>query len=144
MSYNTAAVANELVTVLSGLSGMGGAQIGAPEAVGPRVSSYVTMGGQRTIKKATGVTQRETRFFCVLVYRVEETETAAEATLMTLVDAFFNALDADLTLNGTVFSLQADSQAADEPEYQMRSGKEYREYPIVVTVIQRDSYTVNP
>lgn len=144
MSFDSTAVANQLVTVLTGLSGMGAAQIGAPESVGPRVMSYVTMGSQQTVRKATGVMQREGRFFCMFAYRVDGAEATAETTLMGLVDAFLAALHADLTLGGTVFSLEANSLAADEPEYQLRAGKEYREYPVMVTVTQRDGYTVNP
>lgn len=144
MAYNSAAVAAQLKTVLEGLSGMGAVQIGAPESVGPRVSAYVTLGGQANERKATGIMQRETRFYCMLAYRVDGAETTAETTLMDLADAFLNALHADLTLAGTVEALSADSVAADEPDYQLRAGKEYREYPIIVTVIQRDSYEVNP
>lgn len=144
MAYNSGAVANQLVTVLDGLSGMGAAQIGAPESVALRVSAYVTMGSQSVVRKATGITQRESRFFVLFAYRVEGAESTAETTLMGLVDAFFNALYADLTLGGTVHSLEANSQAADEPDYQLRAGKEYREYPVTVTVIQRDSYDINP
>lgn len=145
MSYNTAAVAAELVSILSGLSGIGAAQIGSPESIGVKVSAYVTMGGQSAIRKATGLAQRETRFYCLFAYRVEGAEATAETTLMGLVDAFMNAIDADLTLNGTVPGVvSVDSSAADEPEYQLRAGKEYREYPVIVTVVQRDSYTVNP
>ncbi len=144
MSFNSTAVANQLVTLLTGLSGMGSAQIGAPETFGPRVGSYVTMGSQNTVRKATGVIQRETRFFCMIAYRVDGAEATAETTLMALVDAFMAALHADLTLSGTVTGLEANSLAADEPDYQLRAGKEYREYPVVVTVTQRDSYEVNP
>jgi hypothetical protein len=144
MSFDSTAVANQLVTVLAALDGMGAAQIGAPESVGPRVVSYVTMGSQRSERKATGVMQRSGRFFCMFAYRVDGAETTAETTLMDLVDAFLTALYADLTLAGTARSLEADSQAADEPEYQLRAGKEYREYPVVVTVVQQDSYAVNP
>ncbi len=145
MSYNTSAVATELVSILSGLSGIGAAQIGAPESIGVKVSAYVTMGGQATTRKATSLTQRETRFFCLFAYRVEGAEATAETTLMGLIDDFMNAIDADLTLNGTVAGVvSVDSSSADEPEYQLRAGKEYREYPVIVTVIQRDSYTVNP
>lgn len=144
MSYNTTAVANALVTTLSGLSGMGAVQIGAPESVGHRVVSYVTMGSQSTTRKATGIMQRESRFFVMFAYRVDGAEATAETTLMGLVDAFFVALQADLTLGGAVHAAEFSSLAADEPEYQLRAGKEYREYPVVVTVIQRDSYAVNP
>lgn len=144
MSYNSGAVAAKLVTLLTGLSGMGTAQIGAPESVGPKVSAYVTMGGQSVVRKATGITQRESRFFVLFAYRVDGAEGTAETTLMEGVDAFLAALYADLTLDGTVYALEASSAAADEPDYQLRAGKEYREYPMIVTVIQRDSYAVNP
>lgn len=144
MSFNNTAVLNRLQTILTGLSGMGAAQIGAPEAVGPRVMSYVTMGSQSTTRKATGVIQRETRFFVMFAYRVDAAEATAETTLAGLVDAFLVALHADLTLAGTVEALETNSLAADEPEYQLRAGKEYREYPVVLTTVQRDSYTVNP
>ncbi len=144
MAFNSTNVANQLNTILTALSGMGTAQIGAPESVGPRVMSYVTMGGLTTGRTVTGVVQRESRFFCMFAYRVDGAEATAETTLMGLVDAFLAALHADLTLAGTVRSLEANSANADEPEYQLRAGKEYREYPVTVTVTQRDSYTVNP
>jgi hypothetical protein len=119
---------------------MGAVQIGAPESVGPRVTSYVTMGSQNTVRKVIGTVQRESRFSCMFAYRVDGSEATAETTLMGLVDAFMDALHADLTLAGTVDSTEANSQGADEPDYQLRAGKEYREYPVVVTVIQRGSY----
>lgn len=144
MAFNSSAVATQLVTVLGGLSGMGDSQIGAPESLGPRVGSYVTMGGQQNVRKVTGVMQRESRFLCMFAYRVDGAEATAETTLMGLVDDFLQALFADLTLSGTVDSLEVDTAAADEPDYQLRAGKEYREYPVVVTVVQRDSYTANP
>jgi hypothetical protein len=123
---------------------MGLAQIGAPESVGPKVLSYVTMGGQRPLRKATGIMQREQRFMVMFAYRVDGAEATAETTLMGLVDAFLGALYADLTLSGTALALDIDTSAADEPEYQLRAGKEYREYPVIVTAVQQDSYEVNP
>ena len=144
MSFNSLVVANQLVAVLQGLNGMGAVQIGVPESVGPRVMSYVTMGGQTTARRATGTLLREARFLCMFAYRVDGAEATAETTLMGLVDAFLGALYADLTMGGTVLGLEASSQAADEPDYQLRAGKEYREYPVMVTVTQQGSYEVNP
>lgn len=144
MSYNSAAVANQLATVLAGLAGMGGSQVGAPESIGKQVTSYVTFGSFSPTRKTNGVVQREQRFFCMFAYRVDGNETAAETALMGLVDAFLVALQADFTLNNTVKSLEASSQAADEPDYQLRAAKEYREYPVVVTVTQQANYAVNP
>lgn len=144
MAYNASAVATEIVSLLNGLSGMGAAQIGAFESVGPRVSSYVTLGSQSTIRKTTDTTQRESRFFVMFAYRVDGAEATAETTLMDLVDDFMDAVAADLTLGGTVHATEINSQAADEPEYQLRAGKEYREYPVMLTVTQRSTYEVNP
>lgn len=144
MAFDSSAVATQLVAVLSDLDGMGAAQIGAPESVGPRVHAWVTMGSQAPVRRATGTMERQSRFMVMLAYRVDNAEATAETTLMGLVDDFMEALFADLTLSGTVDALEVTSLAADEPDYQLRAGKEYREYPLVVTVIQRGAYTVNP
>lgn len=144
MAYNSSGAANALVTLLTGLTGMGNVQIGSPESMTTRVSAFVTLGSQSTTRKATGITQRETRFFVMLAYRVDGAEATAETTLMGLADAFMDALAADKTLGGVCVDLEANSLAADEPDYQLRAGKEHREYPIVVTVTQRSTYEVNP
>ena len=144
MAYDSAAVLTQLNSILAGLSGMGLAQIGAPESVGPRVSAYVTLGSQAPTRPAGGLTQRQSRFFCMFAYRVDGSEAMAETTLAALVDAFFQAIHDDLTLAGTVHTAEVESQAADEPEYQLRAGKEYREYPVMITVTQRSTYAVNP
>lgn len=144
MSLNNGTVAAQLVTLLSGLSGMNSAQIGAPESFGTKVNSFVTMGSQNVVRKNTGTTRRATRFFVMFVYRVDGAEATVETTLMSLVDAFMVAIHNDLTLNGTVRDTEVSSLAADEPEYQLRAGKEYREYPIVVTTYQDGSFEVNP
>lgn len=144
MSFNTLSVATQLVSVLTDLSAVNSAQIGAPESVNVRLSAYVTMGSQTTKRKTSATTQRQTRMFVMFMYRVDGNETAAETALMQTVDAFFTALHADLTLNGACTDLEVNSLAADEPEYQIRTGKEAREYPVVVTVTQEGTYEVNP
>lgn len=144
MSLDTGAAAAAIVTILEGLAGMGVVQIGAPESVGPRVSAYVSMGSQRVMKKAAGVVGREARIFVQLAYRVDGAETTAETTLMGLVDDLIDALNADVTLGGVVSGSEIDTGMADEPDYQLRAGKEYREYPVVVTVRQYGTYAVNP
>jgi hypothetical protein len=144
MAYDSAAVAGALVGVLENLSGLAVAQLGAPQAVGPRVSAWVTLGSQEVIRKAAGVTQRQARFMVMFCYRVDGAESDAEEALMDLVDAFMEALADDLTLGGTALALEFSSQAADEPDYQLRAGKEFREYPVVVTAVQRSGYEVTP
>lgn len=144
MSINTLAAANGIIAVLEQLSGLATVQIGVPLSVGTTVSAWVGLGGQADVRKATAVVQKRTRFFVMFCYRVDGNETTAETALMTLVDAFTVALNADLTLGGTVKELTISSAAADEPDYQLRAGKEYREYPMVIEATQHGSYTVNP
>jgi hypothetical protein len=145
MSFNTLAVANQLVAMLEGLTGIGTVQKGAPVDVPTRVSAYVTMGSQPQTRKHAGSVERWPHYFVNFAYRVEKGgEAAAEEALMALVDGFQAALYADLTLGGTCLDLEVDTGLADEPEYQLRTGKEYREYPIVVKAKQTGSYTVNP
>lgn len=144
MALNTQAVADALVAVLSGLSGIGAVQIGVPESTSPRVSAYVTMGSQPNERKATGLVRRNARYFVLFAYRVDKAETKAETTLMGLVDAFLAALYADLTLGGACKSIEIDTGLADTPDYQLRADKEYREYPVIVTAAQDANYNTNP
>lgn len=144
-SVNTSGAATAVKTILEGLSGMTSVQIGAPEAIGPTVSAWLTMGSANDVRKTTGTTQRQQRIFIVFCYRVQGSgEVTAETTLMGLVDAFFAAVNADKSLGGAVDSAEVSSLAADEPEYQLRAGLEYREYPMVVVYTQQGAYEVNP
>ena len=144
MAFATKAVATQLVTILSGLSGMGAAQIGAPESFSPRVGAYVTMGSQSESRHATGVKRANNRYMVMFHYRLDGSESAAEEALMDLVDAFKVAINADLTLAGNAKGAELDMGLADLPEYQLRAGKEVREYPIIVIATQDGTYTVNP
>lgn len=141
-AYNTPAAAAALVNVLSDLGIP--AQLGAPEAVQTRLTAWVTLGGQVIERKHMARTQRRTRFFVMLMYRVDRSEDTAEAQLMGVVDQLVAAIQADYTLGGVVDDAQINSMAADEPDYQARAGREYREYPFIVEVTQRDGFEVNP
>lgn len=146
MAFNTPAVADALVTLLQGLTSMATATVqkGAPMSVGTRRAAYVTAGAQRPEPKAGGMTMNDSRFFIDLAYRLDGDESAAETWLMTVIDEFLAAISADLTLGGTVSNVEIDMGMSEEPEYRERGAKEYREYPIVLTVRQYGSYVVNP
>ena len=144
MAFDTEAVATKLVTMLAAISGISAAQLGAPESVGPKLSAYVTAGSQSLNNKVTGIVRREARYFVSLAYRVDNSEATAETTLMDTLDLFLAAVHADKTLGGTCLEARIDTSLADTPEYVMRAGKEFREFPILVTAVQHDSYTVNP
>lgn len=142
MAYSLTAPANRLLAIAQGLSGIGGAQIGVPESIGQRVYAFITAGGAVTGRKAAGVMYRDQRYRVVFVYRLDGAEATAEATLMALVDAFLAALHADLTLAATCEGIEIDAGLADAPEYQIRAGKEFREWPLVVTARQYATHNV--
>lgn len=144
MSFNTPAGATALVSVLTGLTGMGSVQIGVPESIGKQVSAYVTAGGSMPVEKTTGTLARDQRYNCTLCYRVDDSETAAETTLMGLLDLFIAALMADRTLGNVCKNLTIDLTLADSPQYLIYAGKEYREFPVVVTLRQYDTFNPNP
>ncbi len=144
MSFNTLACGTAIINVLTGLGSLAQVQFGAPDSVGVRVSAFVTMGGQTIGPKTTGTTKREARYFVELAYRLDGTETTAETVMMGIVDAFIAAIFADLTLAGTCQYTEISLALADAPEYRTLVGKEYREYPIVLTCCQYGTYNTNP
>lgn len=137
MTFDTAAGAEHIKTILSGLSGIGGAQIGVPESIGPRVWGYVTAASQDIGRKTTGgLYQRDARYTATLAYRLDGAEAAAETALMGLLDAFITALLTNrLLVDGSEINA-VDTGLADLPEYVARAAKEYREYPIIITIRQ--------
>lgn len=140
MAFDSKAPLNRLITVLTSLPGIQAVYKGVPESIGNKVCAYVTLGGQRSFDKSSGLRQREMRYRITLAYRVAGAEADAEDKVAELLDALESALYADRTLNGTVESLEADFSMADEPRYAPVAGVEYREYPIVVTVKQSRTY----
>src|SRR5690606_10666957 len=84
MAFATKAVANRLVVILSGLTGLANAQLGVPESTGPRINAYVTMASQTVAPRASAVMQRQARYLVVFAYRLDGAEATAESTLMDL------------------------------------------------------------
>lgn len=144
MALNTVAVADALVAILEAIAEVvaaGEVGIGVPESTGKRVSAYVTMGSQPNGQKATGLIQRDARYMILLAYRVDKDQELAERTLMSMVDHLLAALYADLKLGGACSNIEIDTGLADTPDYQLRAGKEFREYPVIVTARQYANYT---
>ena len=151
MAYNTKAVAARLESIIEGLSGIGWVQYGAPLSTSKRVGAYITMGSQQSSPKFTGNTVRDARYFVNFCYRLDGAESSAETTLMDLVDAFLQALYDDLTLKDPATGVPTcqgaigiDTGLADEPHYWERAGKEFREYPIVITARQYSTFNTSP
>lgn len=135
-----------LVNVLAGLSGMGAdvVTMGVPESIGPRLSAYVVSASRVITKKATGITASDPRFNCVLAYRADGDVAAAEYQLIGVLDAFIDALNADLTLGGVCYGVEIDLTLSDTPQYFIRAGKEFREYPVLVTLRQYGAFNPRP
>lgn len=135
--FDTAGGAQALLTIVQGLS-VGG-QIGVPETPGARMYCSVTAAGQVyqkiTLGANAGKTSRDTRYNLTMVYRLDGNEAAAELALMAKLDLIAAAL-AIGTETGHGMVVAFDTGLADTPDYQLRAGKEYREYPILVTLRQ--------
>lgn len=144
MAVDSTNIANAIVDVLEGLTGIGPVQIGVPKSFTERIHAFVTMAGKPMGRKNAGMTYVDHRFFVNFVYRVADAESTAETTLMALVDEFLEALHDDLTLGGVCEGLDMDVTAPDEPEYRIYAGREYRDYPVVISARQYGSYATNP
>jgi hypothetical protein len=140
--FNTAGPLQALYDLLTTLTvpGLQRVYIGAPESFSNQVSAYVAVAGQRIVDKATGLLQREARYLVVLGYRVKDHEDTAETTLAAIVDAFVTAIYQDRTLAGWSRVTSVDLTQADTPQYEIVAGQEYRRLPMVVTVLQSQTY----
>lgn len=147
MAFNLLAVADQLAAVVGTALGTGPVQFGAPLAIGPKVSGYLTLGDQPTILKTNTSVQRDCHFFLDISYRIDDDVaqvTVAERALMTFVDTFHKAIFADLSLNRTCMATRLETGLAETPEYRVRAAREFREYPIVVSCTQQDTYNPTP
>lgn len=137
MSFDTTYGANHILALLAGLEGIGGVQIGVPESIGPRIYGYVTAASQSLAKKSVGGRwAREARYTATLAYRLDGQESTAETALMLLLDAFIEALLSNQILSDGSQITAIDTGLADLPEYVARAAKEFREYPIIITIQQ--------
>lgn len=144
MAFDTLSTATAIADLLGSISGISTVQFGAPLAIGPKVSAYITIGQQPSDVKTQGTTWRDAHYFVDLCYRVDDAESDAETSLMAALDAIQAAVYADKTLGGIVSNTTIDTGMADEPEYRIRAGREFREYPIVLICRQYGTYEVNP
>src|SRR3990172_8154462 len=78
MSFDSIGGANAIKDILAGLSGIGGAQIGVPESIGPRVWGYVTVGSMIILPGTPGSTDRDTHYMATLAYRLDDNEATAD------------------------------------------------------------------
>lgn len=142
MAFNTAAPLNQLITILTAISGIRQVYKGAPENFAKNVVAYVAAGQQDIRRHTTGTTRRRASYFVGLAYRVSDAEADAEGILCDSLDAFIAAVMADLTLNGTCKETVLDFTLASAPEYEVRAGREFRVYPLLVHCTQDGTYAL--
>lgn len=118
--------------------------IGTPESLGRQAAGYVTLGSAQTRDVlAGGTVERMVDVHVVFGYRVRGAESSAETDIAAAVDAFTAAFYAsDRKLDGAGESAELDFGLVGSAEYQQIAGQEYRLYPIVVRVKQRQSFAV--
>lgn len=148
MAFDTVGPMNHILSVLATVPNIATVQLGAPLSWAKRTSAYVTLGPQPSdIKTAGGTVWRDAHYFVDIGYRCDDDGngvTEAELVLAAAVDALQRMVYADKTLGGLVQDTKIDTGLSQEPEYRMRAGKEYREYPVVLVCRQYDSYKSVP
>jgi hypothetical protein len=117
---------------------------GEPMVGGARIIAVVTAAGEGpSASLSSQLLRQPLRFHITLGYALDGDSTGAEEAMCLLKDALRRALYAAMRtkLGGVVDSLEApDFTPADNPDYRVRAGDEYREYPIVVTAWQQETF----
>jgi hypothetical protein len=148
MPLNTKAPLNQLVTMVSALPGMDQVIKGVPRGFDRPVVALVAFGGQTIEDKSTGVLERVATYFVFLGAAIEGENgdeealavSAAEDVLGDLVDAFIAAWVVDRRLAGTAASSRLRFDLANDPEYRIILGPEYRVFPLQVLVTQTQNF----
>lgn len=139
---NSTAPLNRLVALLQGLSGIQQVYVGVPESIGPQVVAYIALGGQQYAELSPGLRRRTAHYFVGFAYAVAGAEATAETTMASLIDAFGIALMAERRTNlaGTADALDWDFSLGNSPVYAPVAGQEFRLFPVLVSVVQQQSY----
>ena len=122
----------KVITIVSGLSGMGTVSKGVPESLDTRAAAYCCLGTTSPTNWALASKGRTVDILIVFYYRVAGAEATAEDAICDFVDLLIDALEADETLGGLCYEATLDFSLASSPEYQAFAGEEDRRYPVVV------------
>lgn len=143
MGFDAPAALNAVKAFSEGATGFT-ISMGTPENLARRAAGYVTLGpAQPGDVAAGGLIERRVECHLVLGYRVKGAEATAELDIAAAVDAFTVAFYAsDRSLGGAGESAELDFGLVGSAEYEQIAGQEFRLYPIVVRVKQRQSMAV--
>jgi len=143
-ALDTTAGGNAIIALLGSILSISHVQWGVPESASTRLSAYVTVGSQSPERKTSATVVRWTRYMVLLAYRVDNNEQSAEQALAAAVEGIQAAIQNDLTLGSVAADAEIDLGLADDPQYRMTAGREYREYPIIIALKQYGSYNIEP
>lgn len=139
MGWNSAAVMNQLVAILTGIAGINRVYKGIPQTIDARVTVSVTAGGQRIEFDAFHHLERMAGYFVEFAYRTQGDVAAAEDEVTDFLDRFLLALYADPTLGGACDWIDADFGLVNDPAYRPTAGLEYRVMPVVIWARQTNA-----
>lgn len=141
MAFDAPAVLEAIRAFAAGATGFT-ITIGPPEGFGRAASGYVDLGALPVVDRAAGgLVERTGEFLLILGYRVKGAEAGAVQAIATALDELQRAYYAsDRTFGGVAVSSSAEF--LERPTWEDIVGLEYRLYPIVFLVKQRESLGV--
>jgi hypothetical protein len=142
MAWDVQGPLTYLTTLIDGLTSMSGTVYqGEPETPDSRVAGMASVGGFDLQHETTSTMVRWQRYWVEFYYRVGGNESVAEGVIADLVDEFCQAWQNDLTLGGMAQDTKLDGNYADQPDYRLMRGPEFRVYPLLVSAKQRNLRT---
>jgi hypothetical protein len=143
MAFDSAQVLQAIKALAESIPAVGSVSIGQPENLPRRVTAWVELGPQPVVDRTTGgLMQRDGEYLLVIAYRVKGAEANAELDLAATLDELTRAFYADRTLGGVGTNGSLDFGLAGTGDYQPIVGQEWRIYPVLVRISQRDTLTV--
>lgn len=162
MAFDVEAALNGLAALVATIPSMEAVQVGAPESLSSRISTWITMGDPEVPDPGNGpeiqgVYQIRVNLILWFGYAVEGSEQAAEAQLADYLSELTRRLiqnrmgpvtggsplvTVTRNLNGSVDRMWLPQAAAGVADYTLMAGLETRTYPIGVRVEQRENLGV--
>lgn len=151
--FDVEAALNGLAALVRTIPAIESVQVGAPESLSARISTWVTAGDPGVIApRVTSTYELPMNLICWFGYVVEGSEQAAEAQLADWITELVrriiqnrfqsisgNAVTVTPNLNGSVTRMDLPQAAAGVADYTMMAGQESRTYPLAIRVIQQET-----
>lgn len=151
--FDVEAALNGLAALVSTIPAIESVQVGAPESLSARISTWVTAGDPGVIApRVTSSYDLPMNLVVWFGYVVEGSEQAAEAQLADWITELVrriiqnrfqavsgNAVTVTPNLNGSVTRMDLPQAAAGVADYTIMAGQESRTYPLAIRVIQQET-----